>query len=168
MKKITNLLSLIVITILVITSTACCNEKAEKTPETKAVVEATFDLANAKAEIIATYNEFETFIATADSVGLGNLYTKDAKFMMTGAPAIIGNNNIQSTFSSIIKSGITNADLRTIEVWGTEGLVTEEGEYSLFVGEDEVDKGKYLVLWKKVDGKWKMFRDIFNSNLSAE
>ncbi len=168
MKKITNLLSLIIITILVISSTACCNEKAEKTTEVKAVVESTFDLTTAKAEIVAAEKELATLIAAADSVAIANLYTQDAKFMMTGAPAIIGKNNIQSTFSGIINSGITGADLRTIEVWGTEDLITEEGEYSLFVGEDEVDHGKYLVLWKKVDGKWKFFRDIFNSNLTAE
>ena len=168
MKKTTKLLSLIAVTILVITSITSCCEKVEKTTETKTVAESTFNLTTAKAEIVATYNEFETFIATADSVGLGNLYTQDAKFMMTGAPAIIGRKDIQSTFSGIIKSGITNADLRTMEVWGTEGLITEEGEYSLFVGEDEVDQGKYLVLWKKEDGKWKLFRDIFNSNLAAE
>ncbi len=86
----------------------------------------------------------------------------------TVTEAIPGIENIQSTFSGIIKSGISNANLRTIEVWGTEDLITEEGEYSLFVGETEVDQGKYLVLWKKEDGKWKFFRDIFNSNLPAQ
>ncbi len=168
MKKITKFLSLIVVTILVITSIACCNEKAEKTVETKTVAKSTFNLTTAKAEIVAANKELAAFVAAADSVGIGNLYTQNAKFMMTGSPAIIGRNNIQSSFSGIINSGITGADLRTIEVWGTESLITEEGEYSLFVGEDEVDQGKYLVLWKKEDGKWKLFRDIFNSNLPAE
>ena len=68
--------------------------------------------------------------------------------------------------SAIMNSGITGVDLRTIEVWGTENLITEEGELSLFVGDTEADQGKYIVLWKKEDGKWKLFRDIFNSNLS--
>jgi ketosteroid isomerase-like protein len=27
-----------------------------------------------------------------------------------------------------------------------------------------VDDGKYLVLWKKTDKGWKMFRDSFSSN----
>ena len=26
---------------------------------------------------------------------------------------------------------------------------------------------KYIVLWKKAAGRWKLFRDIFNSNLPA-
>lgn len=166
MKKSTNFLTLVTVTILFVSSITSCNEKAKESKET--IVESTFNLSTAKTEIEAVCKEFMTFVAAADSLGLSNLYTQDAKFMMTGAPAISGIDNIQSTFSAIIKSGVSSADLRTIEVWGTEDLITEEGEYSLFAGETEVDQGKYLVLWKKVDGKWKFFRDIFNSNLPAQ
>jgi hypothetical protein len=67
-----------------------------------------------------------------------------------------------------MNSGISSVDLRTIDVWGTEDLVVEEGELSLFVGDKEVDQGKYIVAWKNEEGKWKLFRDIFNSNLPAE
>ena len=67
-----------------------------------------------------------------------------------------------------MKSGVTSINLKTIDVWGIENLITEEGEISLFVEKAEVYKGKYIVLWKKVDGKWKLFRDIFNSDLPAE
>jgi ketosteroid isomerase-like protein len=165
MKNSPKFAALVAVTIFV-SSITSCNEKAKESTET--AVESTFNLSTAKGEIEAVCKEFKTFIAAEDSIGLSNLYTQDAKFMMTGAPAISGRENIQSTFSGIIRSGISAADLRTIEVWGTEAFVTEEGEYSLFVGETEVDKGKYLVLWKKVDGKWKFFRDIFNSNLPTE
>ena len=109
-----------------------------------------------------------TFFTARDSVGLANLYTQDAKFMNTGAPAITGRKNIQSAISGIMNSGISRANLITVEVWGTENFIAEEGEVSLFAEEDEVYQGKYLVLWKKDDGKWKLFRDIFNSNLPAE
>jgi ketosteroid isomerase-like protein len=27
------------------------------------------------------------------------------------------------------------------------------------------DKGKYIVVWKKEDGKWKLHRDLSNSDL---
>lgn len=29
----------------------------------------------------------------------------------------------------------------------------------------QLDKGKYIVLWKKEEGKWKLFRDCYNSDL---
>jgi ketosteroid isomerase-like protein len=30
-----------------------------------------------------------------------------------------------------------------------------------------LDKGKYVAVWKKENGTWKMYRDIWNSNMSA-
>lgn len=106
-------------------------------------------------------------VAKGDSVGLANSYTTDAKFMSTGAPAVAGRVNIQHAMSDIVKSGITKVDLRLKEVFGTEDLIAEEGELTLYVKNEAVAEEKYIVLWKKEDGKWKLFRDIFNSNLPA-
>ena len=166
MKNSTKFLTLIAVTLLLVSSITSCNKKTAETKDV--VIEPTFDLITAKAEIVAANKEFMAFFTAGDSVGLANLYTQDAKFMNTGAPAITGRKNIQSAISGIMNSGISSANLITLEVWGTEDFITEEGEVSLFVEEDEVYQGKYLVLWKKDDGKWKLFRDIFNSNLPAE
>ena len=166
MKKIAKFLVPLAMTILFISSLTSCKETAKEMPKT--VIEPEYNLSVAKTEIEAANKEFMAFFAATDSVGLANLYTQDAKFMNTGEPAITGRKNIQSALSGIMNSGITSVDLRTIGVWGTEDLITEEGEISLFVEEAEVYQGKYIVLWKKDDGKWKLFRDIFNSNLPAE
>jgi ketosteroid isomerase-like protein len=166
MKNLAKLFTLMTMTLLFISSITSCNKKTEEIKVT--VVEPTFNLTTAKAEIVSANKEFMAYFAASDSVGLANLYTQDAKFMNTGSPAVTGRKNIQSAISGIINSGISSANLITIEVWGTEDLITEEGELTLFVEEAEVYQGKYLVLWKKDDGKWKLFRDIFNSNLPAE
>ncbi len=166
MKKPTFFLTQIAMALLFVPLVIGCNEKAEETTETASA--STFNLTTAKAEIVDANKEFATLFAARDSVGLANLYSQDAKFMMNGSPAISGRNNIQTALSGIMNSGISRVDLITIDVWGSEGLVTEEGELSLFVGDQEVDKGKYIVLWKKEDGKWHLFRDIFNSNLSPK
>ena len=51
-------------------------------------------------------------------------------------------------------------------VWGTEELVTEVGSYTMTdKAGKEIDKGKYIDLWKMEDGKWKLHRDIFNSDM---
>jgi len=163
MKNSVKLFTLMTMTLLFISSITSCNKKVEETKEV--VIEPTFNLATAKAEIVEANKEFMKIFAAGDSIGLANLYTNDAKFMMNGAPAVSGKKNIQSTISAIMNSGVSSVNLTTIDIWGTENLITEEGGLSLFVSDDEIDKGKYIVLWKKVDGKWKLFRDIFNSNL---
>lgn len=166
MKKSTNFWTLAAVTLLFVFSITSCNNSNEEAAET--VTEPTFNLTTAKAEMVALSIEWMAFVAAGDSVGLANMYAQDAKFMMNGAPAISGRKNIQSAFSGIMKSGISRVDLIIIDVWGTENFLAEEGEVSFFVGDTEVDQGKYIVLWKKEEGKWKMFRDIFNSNLPAE
>jgi ketosteroid isomerase-like protein len=88
--------------------------------------------------------------------------------MMNGSPAIVGRDNIRSVISGIMKSGISSVELGTVGVWGTENLVTEEGTLVLMAGDAVVDRGKYLVLWKKENGKWHLFRDIFNSDGPAQ
>jgi len=152
--------------LLFISFITSCNKKVEETKTTK--VESSFNITTAKKEIIDANKEFMKLFADSDSIGLSNLYSQDAKLMMNGTTAILGRKNIQSTFSGIMNSGISNISLKTIDVWGTENLITEEGGLSLFVGDTVVDQGKYIVLWKKEEGEWKLFRDIFNSNLPAQ
>ena len=163
MKNQTKFLTLIAMTLLFISSFTSCETKAKE-----ATIEPLFNLETAKAEIEAANMQFMTFFKATDSVSVANLYTIDAKFMGNEAPSVTGRKNIQSTLSGLMNSGVTSINLKTIEVWGVENLITEEGEASLFAGETEVFIGKYIVLWKKVDGKWKLFRDIFNSNSPAK
>jgi len=41
----------------------------------------------------------------------------------------------------------------------------ETGKYELFVGDKvSAEKGKFIVIWKEENGKWKMHRDIWNSD----
>jgi len=141
-----------------------CNEK----PKEKEQSIPEFNLITAKAEIEEANQNFMALVAAGDSIGLANAYTKDAKFMSAGAPSVVGRTDIQTAMSNIVKSGITKADLRLENIYGTEDLIVEEGELTLFVGDDTVAEEKYIVVWKKEDGKWKLFRDIFNSNLPSE
>ena len=86
--------------------------------------------------------------------------------MGPNAPAIVGKKNIQSAVAGMINAGVGSVKLTTIDVWGTEAMMAEEGALTINSKDGkEVDKGKYIVLWKKEDGKWKLFRDLFNSDL---
>ncbi len=127
---------------------------------------ATADNATLKKEIEAANVEFMGYISNGDSVGMANFYTEDAKLMFPNGPAIVGRKSIQTAVHHIFDSGIAKADFKAIGVWGTNDFATEEGELTLFdKAGTQVDKGKYIVLWKKEAGKWKPFRDISNSDL---
>lgn len=164
MTKISLFISSLLIVSAILSS---CNNGDDSNAMAEKENKSVFDLTVAKKEIEEANRNFMELVAKGDSVGLANSYTIDAKFMSAGTPAVAGRANIQHAMSEIVKSGITKVDLRLKEVFGTEDLIAEEGELTLYVKNEVVAEEKYIVLWKKEDGKWKLFRDIFNSNLPA-
>jgi ketosteroid isomerase-like protein len=125
-----------------------------------------FDLESAKQEIAAVNLAFETAVSKSDSVGFASLYTTDTKWMNPNAPTVEGRTALISKISKDLNAGIGSAKLTTVEVWGDENYVTEEGKYELFTKDGTpADIGKYMILWKRVNGKLMFHRDIYNSDL---
>ena len=147
---------------------ALAQVQAQKASTAKIKSSPPFDLTTAKTEIEDANKNLMAFVAKSDSIGMAKSYTTDAKLMFGGAPAVVGRANIQTAFSRILNSGVTKLDLKTVEVFGTEDLLAEEGEVTVYVKDMAVAKEKSIVLWKKEDGKWKLFRDITNSNSPAK
>lgn len=137
------------------------SEKPESLVE---IVEPAFDISTGKQEIEEANRNFMALVAAGDSVGIANAYTIDGKVMFSGAPSIEGRANIQTKFSKIIDSGVTRINLDTKNVFGCGELVAEEGEVTVYAGNNVVAEEKYIILWKKEAGEWKLFRDIANSN----
>jgi ketosteroid isomerase-like protein len=149
------------ILILLVSSLAIfsCQEKSENKPA--------FDKETAQKEINEANSAFENYVSKGDSVGLAtNSYTIDAKFMHPNNPSAEGRPAIISAVAGIFNSGITGIKLHSKEIWGGENTITEEGGFELNIKDGTVvEKGKYLVMWKKEDGKWKIHRDMFSSDL---
>ena len=145
--------------LVLVVSLVACQPKTEVQPA--------FDLVNAQKEINEANTAFENYVSKGDSVGLAtNLYTVDAKFMSPNNPGAEGRAAIIAAVSGIFKAGITGIKLTSKEIWGDENSLMEAGAFALNIKDGTVvDKGKYLVLWKKEDGKWKLHRDMFNSDL---
>jgi len=165
MKQLLTVLVIFSITSLFI---ACSSNTAEESGTNTATEERakSFDLAAVKKVIDSTNAVFGSMISKGDSVGLASLYTSDAKFMVPNMPTASGRNAIQTAFAGLFAAmGTPGLTLTANEVWGTEELVTEVGSYIMTdkTGK-EIEKGKYIDLWKMEDGKWKLHRDIFNSD----
>jgi ketosteroid isomerase-like protein len=132
----------------------------------KSETKPTFDLANAKTEIEAANQAITQFMTKGDSVGLAAAYSTDGALMLNNMPSVKGKENLTKVWGGFMNAGIGGIELNTLEVWGDENFITEEG---LFITKSkegaQLDKGKYLVIWKKEDGKWKLHRDLSNSDL---
>ena len=64
---------------------------------------------------------------------------------------------VGSMITGIPKMGVKTMKLNTGEVYGGPDELVEEGKFEMGDGTKTVDKGNYIVIWKKDDGKWKIF-----------
>jgi len=56
----------------------------------------------------------------------------------------------------------------TDEVTGNGEMLAETAHYEMYGADNKLlDKGKYVVVWKPVNGEWKLYRDIWNSSMPA-
>lgn len=136
-----------------------CNNEAAKT-ETSG-----FSLDSAKAAIAASNKVFGASFGTGDSTAFVNLYTSDGCMYPPNMPKMCGPAAITAFFNEGYKGGIRNIALTTEEVMGGKDGVIETGKYEVFIANNvSVEKGKYVVGWKEENGKWKMHRDMWNSD----
>ncbi|MGF6693333.1 DUF4440 domain-containing protein [Pseudomonas sp. D(2018)] len=101
------------------------------------------------------------------------LYTEDACLMPNGQRTLKGKLEIGAFFEQAFQMGIAGAKFKVVEVEGNEQEASEVGSYELYArtpAGDHVtaEKGRYLVLWKNVGGKWLLHRDMFNSDGSGD
>ena len=149
-----------------ITVISSCTNAPEKTEAAAAV--STFSIDSAKAAITASNKLYGECFATRDSVKFISSYTSDACIYATNAPKMCGPQAITAFFNGAYKMGIRNLKLTTEEVTGSKEAVVETGAYELFADKGvSLDRGKYIVIWKEENGKWKMHRDIWNTDMPA-
>jgi len=114
---------------------------------------------------------FATAMRTGDMDAVVNSYTLDAMLMQPNMAAAHGTNEIRSTWTGFL-SPFSSADLTLTadDVQQSGDMAVETGRYLVRLTPKGTttavsDNGKYVVAWKKVDGRWKIYRDIFNSDL---
>ena len=136
-----------------------CNNETAKTEASG------FNLDTAKADIAASNKVFGASFGTGDSTAFVNLYTSDGCMNPPNMPKMCGSLAITAFFNEGYKGGIRNITLTTEEVMGGKDAVVETGKYEVFIANNvSVEKGKFVVCWKEENGKWKMYRDSWNSD----
>ena len=122
-----------------------------------------------KDEIVAANKAFMTIFERGDSISMANLYTDDGSLMPTNSDFVNGKEGIAAVWQSVFDAGLKQATLETLEVEGLGNTAYEVGKYTLLLDGGKVaDSGKYIVIWKKKDGQWKLYRDIFNTSVPLE
>ena len=128
----------------------------------------TFDVTAMKQIIEEKNNQFTKAHITGDSAFLVNIFTQDAKVFAPNSDIVIGRPAIAVVNSQYLKLDIKEFREETAAFYGNEDYLIDEGNYYFRYGKDNtIDKGKYLNVWKKEDGDWKIYSNIWNTNMPA-
>ena len=120
-----------------------------------------------RSEIEAANAQFSSAAAKGDGAALAALYAPEGQVMPAGSDPIRGAQAIQKFWQGALDSGVAAIGLKTIDVFGRGPTATEVGEYELRDKAGKVlDHGKYIVVWQRADGKWKLLRDMFSTNVA--
>jgi uncharacterized protein (TIGR02246 family) len=103
----------------------------------------------------------EAFLA-GDARAVAELYTEDARVVAPGSPPAVGRAEIEAFWRGVIASGVKDVALSTAHVEASGGLAVEDGTVRLVAADGAVNESRYVVVWKRVDGGWRLHRDIWN------
>ena len=118
--------------------------------------------------IVDANKDFMVTFSQGNAAGMADLYTEDGQVLPPNSDIVMGKEAIQTFWQALMDMGIKEAKLDIVEVEEQDDLAVEVSKYTLQGEEGQVlDQGKYIVIWKREDGQWKLHRDIFNSSLPA-
>ncbi|CAM1351542.1 YybH family protein [Tenacibaculum crassostreae] len=117
--------------------------------------------------ILNNVAEFSNHVMNGDAKSIGNSYTEDAKIFPNNTKIIEGRKAIITYWTPRNGAKITHHKVtpHEIKINGNEAY-----DYGVYEGTTQKSdgsslswKGKYVIVWKKIDNNWKIYLDIWNN-----
>ena len=113
--------------------------------------------------------EYMAAFNAKDAAKVAALYTEDATLNAPNEPAAHGRKGVQEWAKKNIDQGAGNLVLTPTESAISGNVAYETGTYAITIappGQKPItDKGKYLIVFKQIGGKWLIAHDTYNSDL---
>jgi uncharacterized protein (TIGR02246 family) len=162
-KIIENRIQLLSSLILLLFISTSCNNAPKPVESEQEVIETTFDLEKEKKELQKSFNGVMQALANEDAKAIASYYTKDGVFMPNNGPIATGRAEIEKAFLGFIEGGFTDLNVESTWAKGCGDYLLDTEKWTLSNGTDTLF-GKSLVIWKKEDGMWKMYKDMINTD----
>ena len=110
------------------------------------------------------FQEMIQAMANSNPELVASHFTEDALLKFPGLPPVKGRKAIAELHEMMINQGISVRPTTTeVESFGETGY--EIGTFELLNKEGQlIDTGTYATIWKKVEGEWKLHRDVVSSS----
>jgi uncharacterized protein (TIGR02246 family) len=121
----------------------------------------------ARAPIERAGKAFVDAFTRGDTATVAAMYAEDAIAFPPESDMLKGRAAIGRFWENAREMGVKSLEFEVVDVTSSGNLAAETGIAMLHVqaaGSAETTiKVKYVVVWKKQDGAWKLYRDIWNS-----
>lgn len=122
------------------------------------------------AQIAAARRRFAQILFDHDHAALAALFTADTLVLPSGKPLVSGRDAAVAFWTAA--TGNPARRLRSVfeevDSLVAGDIVVEAGRATVTLVERDheavIDRGKYVVVWKREGGRWKRHRDIYNSD----
>jgi uncharacterized protein (TIGR02246 family) len=125
--------------------------------------------AGPKAAIEAANAKFSADFAKGDATAVASHYTASAWAFPPNGDITRGREAIAKLWKGAMDAGVKEVKLTVVEAEAHGGDTAHEVGTYVLTGEGgkTIDTGKYVVVWKRQGGQWKIHRDIWNTNMPA-
>jgi uncharacterized protein (TIGR02246 family) len=121
------------------------------------------------AQIRQRTQDYEAAFNSKDAARAAAFYSNESVFMPPNEPTIRGRADIQKFYVDFLVQGATDLEMDTKDVRGHGPLAYEAGGYTLHRkpenGTALRDRGKYLFIWRNMNGAWNIEHAIWSSDL---
>ncbi|QSX30170.1 MULTISPECIES: YybH family protein [Shewanella] len=118
--------------------------------------------------IVAADQAFMAAFHQGNAAAVADLYSRDGQFLQPNGGFVKGRQAIRDTFQAIMDMGAKEIRLAALEVEDYGDTAAEIGTYVLEGdGGQVLDQGKFMVLWHRENGQWRLYRDMINSSMPA-
>lgn len=146
MKK----LLLPVLSLIIVSSS--CNTKTHSADDVKQI-------------IIKKYEKMRTTLKNGDPIYVLNLHSKDAILFLQNGTEVVGISALKPFYEKVALTGVDIKSIPTSIELLSENVAFEVGTFTSTSTSGTQNSAKYINIWKKIDGDWKLYKAIDQTKL---
>jgi ketosteroid isomerase-like protein len=122
--------------------------------------------ADEREKLLQQIKQFSAQVVAGDAAAVAGMYTEDGKIFPSGMNILEGRDALEKYWKPGAKSKVSYHKVTPNEIKFIGDYAYDygyyEGETTREDGSTLDWAGKYVIIWKKVDGEWKIYLDIWN------
>ena len=115
--------------------------------------------------ITEKYENMRTTLKSGDPDYVLNMHTKDAILFMQNGKEVVGIEELRPFYEKVATTGIDINSTPTSIEFLSEDVVYEVGIFTTTSIAGIQNSAKYINIWKRVEGDWKIFKAIDQAKL---